>query len=283
MRIIMTAAAMASLWVSAGAGVAANPDWVQCSQLQNRDERIAACTRVIDSGAEKGRSLGIAFYERGNAYRAKGDNDSAILDYNQALAIDPNYVSVYNNRAVAHFNKGDYDSAIADYNQAIAIDPKRINAYIGRSESYGQKKDYDRAIADLNQAIALDPKNAAAFNGRCWYNAVTGQDQAALADCNQSLALQPNDAALDSRGFVYLKLGQLDNAIADYNAALKGNPKLATSLYGRGVAETKKGDANAGGADIAAAKAIQADIADQMASVGITLSWSAIVSKSNGL
>ena len=103
----------------------------------------------------------MAFYKRGNAYRAKGDNDRAILDYNQALSIDPNYVSVYNNRAVAYFNKGDYDSAIADYNQAIAIDPKHLYAYIGRSEAYGQKKDYGQAIADLNKAIALESEDAA--------------------------------------------------------------------------------------------------------------------------
>ena len=283
MRIITTAAVAASLWVSAFAGAAASPDGDQCSQRQDRDASIAACTRIIDSGAEKGHNLGMAFYQRGNAYRAKGDNDRAILDYNQALSADPNNVSVYNNRAVAYFNKGDYDSAIADYNHAIAIDPKHLYAYIGRSESYGQKKDYGQAIADLNKAIELDPKNAGAFNGRCWYNAVMGQHEAALADCNRSLALQPSDATLDSRGFVYLKLGQLDNAIADYNAALKANPKLATSLYGRGVAETKKGNADAGNADIAAATAIQADIAARMASLGITLSWSAIVHNSNDL
>jgi hypothetical protein len=41
--------------------------------------------------------------------------------------------------------------------------------------------------------------------------------QAALTDCNQSLALRPNDAdTLDSRVITYLKLGQFDNAIADY-------------------------------------------------------------------
>jgi tetratricopeptide (TPR) repeat protein len=51
---------------------------------------------------------------------------------------------------------------------------------------------------------------------------------------------------LDTRGFVYLKLGQTENAIKDYDAALKLNPKLAGSLYGRGLAKTRKGDRNGG-------------------------------------
>ncbi len=155
MRIIITTTAAAvSLWVLVIASAAASPDWDECAQAQDLDGSIAACTRIIRSGAEKGHDFALAFYDRGNAYKAKGDYDRAILDYNQALSIDPNYASVYNNRAVAYHNKGDYDHGIADYNKAIAIDPKHLNSYIGRGDEYLQKKDYDRAIADLNKAIA---------------------------------------------------------------------------------------------------------------------------------
>jgi hypothetical protein len=42
-----------------------------------------------------------------------------------------------------------------------------------------------------------------------------------------------------------------------------------SSLYGRGVAKLKNGDSTGGIPDIAAAKAIQADIVDQFSRVGI--------------
>jgi tetratricopeptide (TPR) repeat protein len=77
-----------------------------------------------------------------------------------------------------------------------------------------------------------------------------------------------SDAA--NRGFTYLKLKQFEDAIADYTAALKLNPKLSCSLYGRGVAELKKGNIAAGNADIAAARSIEPDIADRMAALGVT-------------
>ena len=48
--------------------------------------------------------------------------------------------------------------------------------------------------------------------------------------------------ALDSRGFVNLKLGQPKNAIADYDAALRIDPKHPSALYGRGIAKRRTGN-----------------------------------------
>jgi tetratricopeptide (TPR) repeat protein len=159
---------------------------------------------------------------------------------------------------------------IADFDKIIARDPKLAVAYSYRGSAYGAKGDSDRAIADFNEAIRLDPNHAQALNGRCYALAIIGQMQQALADCNESLRLLPNDAiALDSRGFAYLKLGQLDAAITDYDSVLKLHPKTASSLYGRGVARLKKGDASGGNADIAAAKAIQANIDEEFARDGV--------------
>ena len=47
------------------------------------------------------------------------------------------------------------------------------------------------------------------------------------------------------------------------DAALKLNPKLAGSLYGRGVVKQKKGDSAGAEADMTAAKAIRANVAEQ--------------------
>jgi tetratricopeptide (TPR) repeat protein len=74
---------------------------------------------------------------------------------------------------------------------------------------------------------------------------------------------------MDSRGFTYLKLGQFDKAIGDFDAALALAPRQAGSLYGRGVAKFRTGDREGGRADIAAAAAIQADIAEEYGRYGV--------------
>lgn len=91
-----------------------------------------------------------------------------------------------------------------------------------------------------------------------------------MADCNKAIQFEPDDAAThDSRGFIYLKMDQLNSAIDDYNAALHFEPKLAGALYGRGLAKRKKGDATGANADIAAAKTIQAKISEDFVRYGV--------------
>lgn len=46
----------------------------------------------------------------------------------------------------------------------------------------------------------------------------------------------------------------------DYNSALRFAPKLASALYGRGVAPFKLGDTDGGHSDISAARSIDAGI-----------------------
>ena len=148
----------------------------------------------------------------------------------------------------------------------------RAIAYNNRGNAYTAKGDIDRAISDYSEAIRLDPNKPEYLNGRCWAHAIAGRElMLAVTDCTEALRIAPNDAnIMDSRGFAYLRLGQLDDAVADYDEALRRNPKQAGSLYGRGLAKLKKGDTAGGEADIAAAKAIQADITEDFARYGVT-------------
>ena len=53
-----------------------------------------------------------------------------------------------------------------------------------------------------------------------------GNLRLALTECNEPVRLEPNIAAtFEFARLGYLKMGQSDSAIADYNAALKLNPK----------------------------------------------------------
>ena len=241
--------------------------WCESEDAVTVDQRIDGCSAVIRTARDKGDKLAEAFNNRGVGYRLKGDYDHAIADYSQAIKLNAKFASAYNNRGVAYDKKGEYDRAILDYDQAIKLKPS-AEGYFNRGNAQLGKAHYDRAIDDYNQAIKLKVF-AAAFDNRCWARAVVGILKPALADCNEALRLMPNNVAtLDSRGFVFLKMTHFDAAVSDYDAALQINPKLAFALYGRGLARLKNEDA-AGEADIAAAKALQADIAEEYARYGM--------------
>jgi hypothetical protein len=64
-------------------------------------------------------------------------------------------------------------------------------------------------------------------------------------------------------------MGQLGAAIADFNSALRHDPKLASALYGRGFAKLRTGGMADGHDDIASAKSIDAEIDDKFVRYGV--------------
>jgi tetratricopeptide (TPR) repeat protein len=242
--------------------------WCEGEDAVSVDQRIDGCSAVIKAARDRSDKLAEAFNNRAIGYRMKGDYDRAIQDYNQAIKLNPKFALAYNNRGVAHERKNEYDRAISDYDQAIKLKPS-AEAYFNRGNAQLGRSRYDHAIDDYNQATRLKPDFAAAFDNRCWARAVVGILKPALADCNQALRLMPNNAAtFESRGFIFLKMSHFDAAVSDYDAVLRTNPKLAFALYGRGLARVKNDDPS-GEADLAEAKALQADIAEEWARYGV--------------
>jgi len=115
-----------------------------------------------------------AIQYRALAYYAKGNYDSAIEDYTQAINLAPNDKQ----KAVYHYHRGGnyylkgrdlcngnsectssaYKAAIEDYTTTIHAVPNCVDAYAQRAFVYRQRNeegDADRAIADDEQASKL--------------------------------------------------------------------------------------------------------------------------------
>ena len=101
---------------------------------------------------------------------------------------------------------------------------------------------------------------------------MTGELQPALRDCNEALRLRPNFVdALDSRGLVNLKSGLNKNAVADFDAALRINPRPRHRRYTdaawRDSAAARFRTADE--VDVNNAKAMDPNIVKEFASYGI--------------
>ena len=133
---------------------------------------------------------------------------------------------------------------------------------------------FEEAISQLDRWVSAHPtaeRLPFALNERCWDRALLGKGlDLALADCNAALkrGLRVSDV-LDSRALVWLRIGDFDNAIADYKAALNLQPKSAWSRYGLGVAELRKGMTAEGERDIQAAIEIAPAIGKEFDRIGI--------------
>jgi tetratricopeptide (TPR) repeat protein len=152
----------------------------------------------------------------------------------------------------------------------LAVQRTLGNSYSGLNSALREVNDYAAAAEVTEEWTRMRPEEARAWNSLCWSRAVAGRAQEAVPSCNKAIELDPEfGAALDSRGFAYLKLGQLDRSIADYDASLRLRPTNEYSLYGRGLAKRRRGDLADGDADIAAAKQRNPRIDEIFASLGV--------------
>jgi len=130
----------------------------------------------------------------GNDFFEEGKFEAAIESYSQAITLSQLYSWAYCNRAAVHLAQGETDKAIEDYSAVVDIDPTDSAGYNGRAFARAQKADpdLDASLKDCDQAIKLDPGNGAAF-------------------C--------------TRGFIHMRLGNIDDAITDQRRAMDLEPK----------------------------------------------------------
>src|SRR5262245_55620408 len=76
-----------------------------CDRIADQAVKIAACTSIIDTAGENGEIRAAALNSRAQAYLAKGDNDRAIADLDQAIELDPSNAKAFIGRGNAYKSK----------------------------------------------------------------------------------------------------------------------------------------------------------------------------------
>jgi tetratricopeptide (TPR) repeat protein len=163
MRVLtcLTAALLGTAVISAqppAASAQADQSWQTCiSVTTSPDEKVAACSAVIDGKRETGSKLAAAYCFRGHGLTEKRQLDAALSDLNESIRLDPTSACALTNRGRVYAFKRDLDRAMADYDEAIRIDPAFALAYNNRGDACFNKGDLDRAIADFRMALEINP------------------------------------------------------------------------------------------------------------------------------
>ena len=205
-------------------------------------------------------------------HRPKSDKAGRQADVAAALKLEPTLPGALEMKANFQVEDGDYKGAVETYTSALAKTPDNPALITARGIAYARAGETARAMTDFAaaRAKATSPQ---ALNNLCWSKATAGVAlDSALADCNAAVDGAPAEASyLDSRGFVFLRLGRTDKAIADYDRALAKNPRLPSSLYGRAVAWARKGAVAKSRSDAEAALRIDPDIRAAYDGYGVKL------------
>jgi len=132
-------------------------------EYKNATLVIESAVAALTTNVEPPGGTAAAYFRLGWLYQVPFENvEQAVIAYDQAITLNPEYAKAYNNRGIARKAQGDLAGAIADYNQAIALNPEYAKAYNNRGIARKAQGNLAGAIADYNQANALNPEYAKA-------------------------------------------------------------------------------------------------------------------------
>ena len=99
----------------------------------------------------------------GALLQMKGDLQNAILYFNSALQLKPNYPQAHFNLGIALHEQGDLIAAIASYNSALQLKPNYPEAHNNLGNAHKKLSDLTAAIASYNSALQLKPNYQTLF------------------------------------------------------------------------------------------------------------------------
>jgi len=138
--------------------------------------------------------------------------------------------------------------------EAISREPKSATYRVERTSIRRAAGDERGAREDVDKAIAIEPRNVAALTARGTIRAEGGEFKGAMADIDAVLEVDPTNAvAREVRGQVLLAPDRAKEAEADFTVAIAARPGRAELLVGRGLARQRLGNLDGAIADEEAA------------------------------
>ncbi len=230
-------------------------------QFLNQKIWIAAAGLAIAVGCSQDPQTAKRTYvESGDAYLAQGKLTDAIIQYRNAIAVDPSFGQARFKLASAYDRSGDVQNALREYIRAadllpgdieaqnragngllaaglypeakarasavLAIDPKNVNALITLGNAMAGMKDLDSAIATAEQAVDADPTAMLAYTNLAALQIANGNPTAAEGLFKRATEVAPNsESARLALANFYWATRRPQEAERELKVALGNNPK----------------------------------------------------------
>jgi Flp pilus assembly protein TadD len=184
-----------------------------------------------------------AHNNKGLVLKDKDKFDEAEKYFRRALELEPDYAEAHNNLAFVLRNLGRLDEASSHGERAIALKPNYPEALSNLGNVRRDQKRFDEAIALFERALALKPAFAEVHSNLG--NVFKDQDQMdAAADCyEKALVLKPNYAEGHfNLGIVRQDQGKYDEALTHYKRAQELKPNFNDAYWNESLLLLLKGD-----------------------------------------
>jgi tetratricopeptide (TPR) repeat protein len=175
------------------------------------------------------------YYNRGHAYRAMGNFNKALADYDEAIRLAPKDLRSYCGRARAFEEMGQFDKARADYDQATRFNATTAPDYLMIGYAQFAKGNYRAAASDFEKALRMSPRDYEALAYFAWFQATCPDDS--LRNGNEALEKSRRACELsrwqdadtvDTLAAAYAEIGDFAEAIKYQTQAINMKGAYAT-------------------------------------------------------
>jgi tetratricopeptide (TPR) repeat protein len=237
--------------------------WFQLSYWQNSITLFTRALEVTENNYIAHNNLGVALKE-------KGDADSAIRHYREALRIFPFFSLAHANLGNALRDQGKVNEAIIHYQEALKARPKDEVAHHNLGVALAMRGEVDEAIIQFRASIKLYPYHPGSYLNLGLALARENRMDEAIASFLEAIRLKPSyPEALFSLGVAFDSQGKLDEAISYYQKALEIRAEDAHLHYSLGMALARKGEIDQAARHFSEATRLKPDFAEAHYNLGI--------------
>ncbi len=218
------------------------------------DSSFAEILKYYDRAVLRSPDDADLWYNRGLVLYNLNRYRDAVVSFERAVAINPDYAEAERNRRIlmALIQKkivdyerkgtecatgGRFDEAVVYYDQVLSLDPEAPSVWYNRGVALRNLGRYEEAVASYDHSLSLVPDDPGTWYNRGVALRNLGRYEDAIESYDRALALDPDDAdTWHNRGVALRKLGRHADAVASFDRALSINQQDAAIWYNRGVA-----------------------------------------------
>ena len=183
-----------------------------------------------------------AWYQAGFCYGMLGRHADALKASRQAAKLRPEWSETYVNIGASSYALGQYKDAAEAYRQAAKIDANNADTQYSLGLSLGKLGRADEEILAYKRAVALKPDYANAYEllGAAYFKQKKFADS--LAAFEQLKTYKPDAKTYNYLGENYFELGKTEESVDAFNNAVSYNSNFDKARFNLGRAYLKLGD-----------------------------------------